>query len=60
MTESEQEQQEKARLENDRLSEELSRDLEKFNLKVYAELIDIGGKYNDEVSLLNEVAGKYF
>ena len=48
------------RLENERLNEQLKSELEKLNLRIQAELKDVVGDNKDEISLLNEVTGKFF
>lgn len=45
---------------NDKLNENIMDDIKRLGLSIQAELRDIQGEYKDEVSLLNEVSGRFF
>ena len=46
--------------ENLRINNELDKQVEELDLRIQAELKDIVGDNKDEVSLLNEITGKFF
>ncbi len=46
-------------LENERLNAELELELKKLDQRIRADLSDISREIKDEISLLNEVTGRY-
>ncbi|CDW87208.1 UNKNOWN [Stylonychia lemnae] len=47
-------------LENQRLNKQLESELEKLDLRIKAQFKDVIGDNKDEISLLNEITGKFF
>ena len=46
--------------ENERVNKELQLHVQELEMQILAELKDIGGDNKDEISLLNEITGKFF
>jgi hypothetical protein len=46
--------------ETERLNVGISDEIKRMELQIKADLSDVCGEYNDEISLLNQVGGMYF
>ena len=51
---------EEQKLENERINSELTDLVKGLDMKIFAEMKDLIGNQNEEISLLNQVSGQYF
>lgn len=59
-TEEQLKEMERMRVENESANQGLEDEIKKLGMQIEIEMQEIAGQYNDEISLLNQIGGKFF